>query len=275
MVGAMKIMNIAALTGLLAASVPVPAAAAPLQPTAKWNVDFGEAHCIAMRNYGTKEAPILLAFKPAPLGDIIQMSVVRPGSNKDISEYGGTMVVDGSPPVPISVLGFPAPSGKARVDAINLPLPLFDPLREAKAVRLKSFGELSQEFALSDMAPVARALDRCMVDLREHWHIGAAASQIATEAKSITPLRRLFSSHDYPQVALRAGASGVVRFMVLIDEAGKVASCMVTESSGYASLDAQSCAIITRRASFTPAIGRDGKPTRSGNTVTIRWKRGV
>jgi protein TonB len=59
--------------------------------------------------------------------------------------------------------------------------------------------------------------------------------------------------------------------MTLIDTDGKVASCMVIGSSGVASLDAQSCAIVTSRARFRPALGLDGKPARSGKIQRIRW----
>ena len=60
--------------------------------------------------------------------------------------------------------------------------------------------------------------------------------------------------------------------MLLIDEAGKLANCMVVGTSGYASLDAQSCAVLKERAKFVPALGIDGKPTKSGILQRIRWQ---
>lgn len=59
---------------------------------------------------------------------------------------------------------------------------------------------------------------------------------------------------------------------MLINEAGKIASCMVTEASGQASLDAQACSILATRARFIPALGIDGKPIKSGTTTRIKWQ---
>ena len=42
--------------------------------------------------------------------------------------------------------------------------------------------------------------------------------------------------------------------VILIDEFGKVADCTVTQTSGAASIDAQSCAVIRERGKFRPAI---------------------
>jgi protein TonB len=85
-------------------------------------------------------------------------------------------------------------------------------------------------------------------------------------------LRRFFSSDDYPWMALIKDQEGQVQFSILIDEKGRVADCSVIEPSGVAVLDAQSCAILTERASFTPAIGTDGKPARDSYISRIVWR---
>lgn len=253
-----------------AAAVPTPLPPL-LQPTSKWNVDYGDAHCIAMRDYGTPQAPLLLAFKPSPIGDVMQVSIVRPGGKNTVNQYPGAMTVGDAPQVPISVLGFAAKSGKKRVSSVNLPLALYRPLRGAASVRLQSAGEMDYRFALSNLDAVARTLDDCVASLRKLWNIGAESRAIAQPAASKKPLHTLFSTYDYPRVALSAQASGLVELMTLIDETGKVASCMVIGSSGLASLDAQSCAVITARAHYTPAISVAGKPARSGAIQRIRW----
>ena len=109
----MSIMHIASAAALIAVLATVPRQAAePLQPTAKWNVDFGDAHCIAMRNYGTDDAPLVLALKPAPIGDVMQVSVLRVSGKKDTDQYPGTMAVGESAPVKVSVLGYPAKAAR-------------------------------------------------------------------------------------------------------------------------------------------------------------------
>ena len=64
---------------------------------------------------------------------------------------------------------------------------------------------------------------------------------------------------------------GAVSLALLIDEQGKVADCTVTQTSGVAALDAQSCAIIKERGKFSPAIGHDGKPAKSSWLQRINW----
>jgi TonB family protein len=261
---------VAALVGM-GLTVPLAAAPVPLKPTSKWNVDFGDAHCIAMRNYGTEAAPLMLALKPSPIGDVMQVSVVRQSAKPETDQYSGSMTIDAAAPVRVSVLGYHGKGNTSRVASINLPIDKYQPLRSASRVRLQSAGEIDASFVLSDMAPVARALDRCVAGLKELWHIGAGDAVIATPAMSTKPLFTHFGPDDYPAVAVMKGDSGLVAITTLIDETGKIASCMVTQTSGYASLDAQSCAMITTRAKFVAATGPDGKPVKSVLESRIRW----
>ncbi len=266
-------MRIASAAALIAILSTTPARGAePLQPTGKWNVDYGDTHCIASRRYGSAAAPILFALKPSPIGDVMQFSIFRAGSNAAVNQYPGTITIDGSPPVKVSVLGFPSKDGKQRMSSVNLPKSIFQMIRPAKSVRLRSSSEVDQSFALSQLEPVARALDYCIADLRKVWHLADADAGIKQAAKPISPLASYFRTDDYPQVALQANAGGTVDMMLLIDEVGKIKSCTVTSTSGHASLDAQTCSIMSRRARFDPALGLDGKPIKSGQTGRIKWQ---
>ena len=267
----MKYMRSAGALALLGLLASPASAAGPLQPTGQWNVDFGDAHCIAMRDYGTKAAPLFLALKPSPVGDVMQLTVLSASGDKGISQFGGTIAVDEAAPVKVSVLRYPAKSGGLRVVAINLAPDRFRPVRTASVLGVRSASGVSHRFALTQMAPVAAALDRCVAGLRSAWHIGQAGGGVSQPAMPKQPLASYFSTNDYPAVAVRSEATGTVAMVTLIDETGKVASCMVTQTSGYASLDAQSCAIISGRAKFDPALGTDGKPAKSGAIQRIRW----
>lgn len=269
----MSIMRIASVVALIALFVAPVRASEPLHPTSKWNVDFGDANCVAMRNYGPPDKLITLAFKPSPIGDVMQMSVVRAARRNEMNQYRGSLTVDQSGPVAISVLGYPSTDGKLRVSAINLTPSTYTPIRTARTIRIRSGGEVDTVFALSQMGEVARMLDKCMLDLRQVWHLGDHSASLKQAAINLQPLSALFSSDDYPRVALNNDGTGTVQVMLLINESGRIASCMVTETSGFASLDAQTCIILTRRARFGPAVGLDGKPAKSGTTARIRWKK--
>ena len=67
--------------------------------------------------------------------------------------------------------------------------------------------------------------------------------------------------------ALRRSAT----FVLLIDETGRVADCTVIETSGVASLDAQTCGAVKLQARFKPAIGLDGKPAKDGVVQRVSW----
>lgn len=268
----MSILRIASAVALLSVLGTPAWAAEPMQPTGKWNVDFGDAHCTATRTYGPAGKPITLAFKSAPIGDVMQLTVVRTAGGAEMNQYPGTMTVDGAAPVAVSFLGYPADDRKLRVNSVKLTPATFAPIRTALSVRLRAPSEIDMAFALSQMNAVASTLDRCVLDLRRVWHVGEHSAKLRQAPVSLQPLQKLFSRDDYPRVALRNNGTGTVQAMLLISEAGRIASCMVTETSGHASLDAQTCMILARRARFSPAIGPDGKPAKSATTARIRWK---
>lgn len=79
------------------------------------------------------------------------------------------------------------------------------------------------------------------------------------------------TANDFPAADLRAEHEGVTRFQLSIGADGKVQSCMVTGSSGFASLDAAACANLRRRAKFAPATDATGAPVASTYSSAVRW----
>jgi TonB family protein len=77
---------------------------------------------------------------------------------------------------------------------------------------------------------------------------------------------------DYPPAALRANRTGMSGFRLNIDTAGHVVGCTITSSSGSADLDQLTCQLLTARASFVPAIGRDGRATAGTYSSAVRWQ---
>lgn len=79
------------------------------------------------------------------------------------------------------------------------------------------------------------------------------------------------TNDDYPASALRAGEQGAVIMELVIDTTGRVAKCTVTTSSGSASLDAASCALVQRRARYKPATDSSGALVADVDQVTFHW----
>ena len=138
------------------------------------------------------------------------------------------------------------------------------------AIRGASFDE---RLAVPGLAGVIAAFDDCLANLRQVWNVGEPyASRISRPARSLRPLRELFTRGSYPSQALREGNTGVVGLSLLIDETGKVRDCMVEDTSGFATLDTMSCQVITEQAKYEPALGVDGKPVKSADFHRINWQ---
>ncbi|PSJ37878.1 energy transducer TonB [Allosphingosinicella deserti] len=76
---------------------------------------------------------------------------------------------------------------------------------------------------------------------------------------------------SYPPSALRNGEQGVVGYEVNVDEAGKPTNCRVIASSGFSSLDAETCRQILRRGKFHPATGAGGAAEPGTYASSLSW----
>src|SRR5690242_18026343 len=62
-----------------------------------------------------------------------------------------------------------------------------------------------------------------------------------------------FMARHYPPEALRKGEEGRVGFRVAITKEGHIEQCEITQSSGYATLDRETCDFIAQYANLQPA----------------------
>jgi protein TonB len=79
------------------------------------------------------------------------------------------------------------------------------------------------------------------------------------------------TTNDYPARDLREGNQGITGFKLIVGSSGKVESCIVTKSSGFAGLDQATCKHVPRRAKFKPATDGNGQPTAGEYTSSVRW----
>src|SRR6185503_11147309 len=74
------------------------AAQPPLEPIGKWDLDYGEAQCIAVRDYGSAENPISFAIRPAPNGETFELLIARKTSGPRFAqELEGSVDFGGGP----------------------------------------------------------------------------------------------------------------------------------------------------------------------------------
>ena len=79
------------------------------------------------------------------------------------------------------------------------------------------------------------------------------------------------TTNDYPARDLREGNTGVTGFRLTIGNDGKVKSCAVTRSSGFAGLDQATCDNVARRARFEAATDETGAKVAGSYANAIRW----
>jgi TonB family protein len=80
------------------------------------------------------------------------------------------------------------------------------------------------------------------------------------------------STVDYPVRSLHDEEEGTAGFRLTVGPDGQVKDCVITASSGYASLDLSTCSNVTRRARFDPARDADGNPTVGSYANRVNWR---
>lgn len=76
----------------------------------------------------------------------------------------------------------------------------------------------------------------------------------------------------YPPGALKRGEQGRVAFKLTIEPTGTISTCDVTESSGFAALDKETCDIMGLYARVDPVRNADGRAIRASENGFIVWK---
>lgn len=97
-------------------------------------------------------------------------------------------------------------------------------------------------------------------------------AEVAVPARAKANLTGLFSDQDYPAAAVAAREQGPVGFTLDVGANGRVTACTVTQSSGSASLDQTTCALLSSRARFSPATDASGSPVPDSMAGRISWK---
>ncbi|MGZ8287409.1 MAG: energy transducer TonB [Allosphingosinicella sp.] len=248
------------------------AAAEPHAPTGKWNVNFGDAQCVAHRDYGTSGKPLRLVLKAPPVGDVMQVAVLHEARTSHPQQVDSFVTIDGRRPLKTDLLMYTPKGSKERIYLLNMPSPDFASVRQAKTLSVRSEG-LNETFALSEMEPLLKVVDECVADLRRVFNIGmGGADPAGLKSRARANLGKLFSDADYPEVAVMKGQSGRVGFALLIGESGQVADCTIVATSGVPSLDSQACALLKTRAKFEPARDHEGKPAKDSVVGGIVWR---
>jgi hypothetical protein len=252
--------------GLVLLPSPSTARSKGMAGVGKWSIDFAEHQCVASRLFGTADDRLILGIKPSPSSDVVQISLIRGGSNSGGVQNDAQIAFDAGPPIAVKELAFGVE--KKRVRMIHLNAEQAARLAGAKSMDWSLHGT-GRRLEIGSMAEVMKLLGDCKKDLRDYWNAEATFKQ---NPKPLKELIKYFVSTDYPEQAWSHGETGATSVVMLVDEKGKLADCMINETSGFATIDAMTCLVIRQRVSFAPAIGADDKPAKSVSTATIKWQ---
>lgn len=115
---------------------------------------------------------------------------------------------------------------------------------------------------------------RLSVSLLSLLSIAAAPNPAAPKYRA-TPLispGEWLSDADYPKDAARAEIDGTTGFRLEIDKTGNPQRCIITSSSGSASLDNATCDKLMVRARFKAAKDAKGRPVTDTYNGRITWR---
>ena len=90
-------------------------------------------------------------------------------------------------------------------------------------------------------------------------------------ARARANLAAYFTDNDYPADAIRRDEQGTVGFVLDVAPEGRIARCLVEQSSGSAALDAATCRTLRSRARFRPARDAAGRPVGDRVRGRIKW----
>lgn len=240
-----------------------------LLPSGKWQVEYAKSSCIISRAFGEGAQKMLFGLKPAPYSDVVSVLVIQP-SPKGRGVRGTADVKLSSGFVPQTADFTSVTASGMRVTTINLSRATLDALAKGDSIDIKAGDLVRVSLKPTAFDKALKAFGECEADLLESWGFSRAAQAAIVERPKGT-LIGLFQPDDYPTSAIEWGASGTVGFRLRIEPHGDISECTVIESSGSSTLDRATCAIAKKRAHFSPAIGKDGKPTWSFTFGRVTW----
>src|SRR3712207_5249366 len=126
--------------GLLIMATPAPAEPRVRQPAGKWVVNFADAQCVASRNYGTADDPLFLTLKAPPIGDVLQIGVVKKGGLATPTQTDGEIAFDANTPIRTNLIEFGVKRLGQRALFANLPSRDVAPMTTAATLRIRARG---------------------------------------------------------------------------------------------------------------------------------------
>lgn len=252
-----------------------PDVAMPLAPSGKWVVNGDTAGCTLAREFGGPPSGVVTAaLTPTTLDDAVTLVVVAPKASalKRKTPVDARLALEpsgASIPVRYERAG-ETPDGRkvARMmfDRADMPA-----LMAATAIRIAA-GGVAVSIAPTAGAKALAALTACEAALVRTWGVDpVAAAAAVTPPRGAPDIATWLQVEDYPQDALRRRSQGATIILWQVGLDGTVSGCRTVKSAGDPVLDTAACRAIAKRARYSPALDKDGRPVASWVARTVTW----
>lgn len=249
----------AGLVSVAQASPISPAQGVPtqlLQPISQWESIPSDVRCSVERSYGDSAKPTVLGVHESISAESFELIVAGIGKGAPIlQELAGGINLRGDS-IKRWSLHFVNSKGGS-IDKFGLTSPEMSKVASAEVISFHADGALDQSFALTGLADALRQLDQCTARLRQEWRVDEPDSEVGIKGPRDdirTPFAR--AAPAWSQLHMRPG---IVQFIVLVDETGKIADCDVKETAGAPLLEELGCELIKGETKAVPARDRSGK----------------
>jgi TonB family protein len=262
---------------LLAAALWSQAAIGQESPKpAGWVADFGDTKCSLSRPVGPEEGTLFLLEWSAGQESPSLLIGNRAWKKDLVSAEAPAFLVTAPNGVRTTAVAYPlsGPFRAAKGVALHrVEKGFLDALASADQLSIEVDGRRVQEMALPGTGAAVKTLRTCNQDLLRAFGVDPALDALLKRRPQPIGgnVAQWVTNNDYPDDALRRGASGTTVVRLRIGTEGRVRECVVVATSGDSSIDRQSCAILQRRGRFEPALAADGSSVEASLITSLRW----
>ncbi|WP_232314816.1 TonB family protein [Sphingopyxis sp. QXT-31] len=229
-------------------------------------MDFAETSCRLFRRFGDKARPVFLRIEREIAPGSYSWSVV----GSEIPAYSSRAKItivpaSGAPVWEFDAQPYVKPGAtEAMIQWLDRDGAMARNFADNQQLVIRGPRKLDLPLHLANVKAALKALDACQTDLMESWGLSAAlVAKIAKPPEATGNPGRWATNDDYPSDDRQKRNEGTTTFLLNISAEGKITACRTTKSSGFESLDKQTCQLLLQRATFRPAEDAAGKPVES------------
>lgn len=288
-----------ALAAVLLTPVAPVHAAEPLRlkPSSPWHAHHEREYCRLGRSFGVGDDMIQIVFEQHEPSDNFSLLLIGKKMRK-VADPAHAWIAFG--PTSPSERYFYTPASVGELPAWMIGSARLVPL-SADVKKRKERGSKDEKIDVSEIAPEQEAavreilIDRplskpviletgsmarpfaalrlCTDKLITEWGLDAEQHKTAqSKPQPISNPGSWVTSNDYPAAMWVKGQTGIVEFRLIVDTVGRVESCHIQVATKPAGFNDVVCDRISKRATFRPALDKDGQPMRSYYQNTVRFQ---